>query len=211
MENRYEQKTKNKTDRSKQLGIIGTSNSSIKAAAKKAYLFVSRLNKDTSSQDLVTLLKIDFPESKPKWFRPNIIETISHLRSPEGDFNAFCDKLLSILESVYVPDSSLILGGDFNCDPTRDGYNYEKLKNITIGFGLKNNVCSPTRGQYILNHLYTNIDLENIMTEMVPDGMSDHDFVLSKFLRGYSNKNSNAVVRKRIFSDDKIQDFCKSL
>ena len=75
-------------------------------------------------------------------------------RSPCGNLSTFCDHIEKILNQIWKPKTILTLTGDFNLDPIRDIKQYTLLNNILNTFDLKNIINKPTRGEYILDHIY---------------------------------------------------------
>lgn len=111
--------------------------------------------------------------------RGTSIALLSCYRSPCGKLDVFFQKVYAILSFLYKPGLTFIIGGDFNFDPVRDKQAYKSLEDILLPFNLRNIVTKPTRGQYILDHIYTNLEC-NDNYDSVSNTISDHNTLIYK-------------------------------
>lgn len=92
------------------------------------------------------------------------------------NFEVYCDRL--VLESIYRPYwQILLLLGDFNRDPIRDARDYNNLCDILASFNVLQIVNKPTRLDYILDYVYTN--LSDVSYLLKKKYSSDNDAVTS--------------------------------
>lgn len=72
------------------------------------------------------------------------------------DIGVLCNGLNNILHQLYKPTIEFIILGDFNADPVRDRKCFRLLRDTMLTFGLYDIVSSPTRGDYMLDHVFRN-------------------------------------------------------
>lgn len=130
-------------------------------------------------------------------------------RSPGSNFNVFCDKLIQVFEYIFKPSVQIILIGDFNKDPVRDAKDYNILSQILASYNVLQINDTPTRGNYILDHIYTNTLGASCSVKGVT--FSDHDAVTMHVSQNCLEENSGQSVVKRIFSEDNIKSFYSNL
>ena len=128
-------------------------------------------------------------------------------RSPDGNLTVFCNKLFDVLESLYNPNVNIILNGDFNLDPQRDARDYAVLGDILSSFNIFNIVDSPTRGNYLLDHVYTQSVLGCVVEE---NSISDHRSIRTK-INYFEQQINGGCLKKRSFSSHNTQIFYDSL
>lgn len=130
---------------------------------------------------------------------------LNFYRSPKSDFVLFCEKIIYLLDKIYSPNIQLVLTGDFNLDPNRNSRDYSILCDILSSYNLTNIVSSPTRGNSLLDLVFTN----NEGACWIRDNtFSDHKTVLIDkiMLDDIKQVQSNHIVR-RVFSENAIENF----
>ena len=89
------------------------------------------------------------------------------------------------LTLISHPNSGIILAGDFN---------QFKHQRLCSSFGLKQIVKQPTRGNNILDKIFTNIPKYYDSPRVVaPIGFSDHNSIVLEPLKSYTNSSSRSI------------------
>lgn len=137
-------------------------------------------------------------------------------RSPDGDFNFFCDKLFGVLEYIYDTRLNIVLTGDFNIDASdvsKDSINYNNLQALLNSFNLHQMVEWPTRvtnhSSTIIDHIYTNFTNPTVC--VVDNIISDHRTVLCETSSSYSVPIQKTICFRRSFSSNNISVFSQYL
>ena len=128
-------------------------------------------------------------------------------RSPDSDFNVFCDKLILTFDYIYKPNLEIILCGDVNLDVNRDYRNAAILSDILCSYGIYNNITTPTRGEYILDHVYSNAGVDCLVED---NNISDHRSIKIFLERALSINRNNTIIR-RSFSQSNVESFSHDL
>ncbi|XP_050294793.1 uncharacterized protein LOC126734968 [Anthonomus grandis grandis] len=130
-------------------------------------------------------------------------------KTPDADVQIFCQKLLSLLESLPLI-SKLILCGDLNIDFSSVCAAKESFQSIFDSFGMVMHINSPTRitktSSSIIDYVVSTFDPELVDLTIFNSGFSDHEAVLTKFSLNHKNKR---VPRKmcRIFGEKNFLNF----
>lgn len=56
----------------------------------------------------------------------------------------------------------MYVAGDFNIDPARDLQEYSALCSLLESYNLKNIVDKPTRGNHVLDHVFSTCELDKL-------------------------------------------------
>lgn len=135
-------------------------------------------------------------------------------RSPHSSkdcLSIFFDKLYDVLEYVFEVGVDIVVMGDFNIDPKRDSSEFTVLSNILTSFNLENIVQVPTRGKYILDHVYiSSFNLNKCDVSVMDNTISDHKTVLVS-VPGKSKKTSTTTSFSRTFHESDINMFKQKL
>lgn len=133
-------------------------------------------------------------------------------RSPDGDFNIFCENLMCVLDFIYVPGTNIILTGDFNIDASnnsRDAIDYRNLTALLSSFNLRQVVEWPTRvtshSTTTIDHIYTNI--YNPTVCVLDNTISDHRTILFECENRISPEKKEVPQRHRSFSFNNVSSF----
>ena len=133
-------------------------------------------------ESLWLLLK---PHRLPRGLNTIILCIIYH--PPGSDDIALQNHITECLDSTLMshPNSGIILAGDFN---------QFKHQRVCSSFGLKQIVKQPTRGNSILDKIFTNISKYYDCPRVVaPIGLSDHNSILLEPLKSYANFGSRST------------------
>lgn len=129
-------------------------------------------------------------------------------RSPSGELHNFLSSLTDALESIYNKKCSIVVLADFNIHFERDVENVQKLNNIMLSVNSKPYVNVPTRGNAILDNIYTGIsDCQYAVFSCI---VSDHNYVIFKLI-GSKEKNENCNKRIRSINESTMKNFEKCL
>lgn len=130
-------------------------------------------------------------------------------RAPGSDVQVFCDNLVQVMDSIYKPNRQIILVGDFNIDPSRDIKDYTLLCDILSCYNIINIISNPTRGDNVLDHVYTNNSSVSCMVK--DNNFSDHRSLFISVKKHVSFINAKQTCVRRVFSENSIQSFFASL
>lgn len=129
-------------------------------------------------------------------------------RSPAGNFQSFCEKIADTLDFTVKTNVNVILAGDFNLDPERDSSEIKILNNILSSYNIKNIIDKPTRGKYILDHIYVDRFLS---FKVIDNCISDHRTLLFKSIDPENLNKEKRIIFKRNFNDTNIETFCNDI
>ena len=106
-------------------------------------------------------------------------------RAPTGNFEAFLNRLNSILKTLYKADSELNVCGDINIDYLSVSEKKRQLDAILLSYNLFAIVHFPTRSQHQSSTVIDNIFIDtykftNYTVFPLHNGLSDHDAQLLK-------------------------------
>lgn len=139
------------------------------------------------------------------------ILVLTGYRSPSSNLQFFLEGIHQVMENVYVPNSKIVICGDFNCDSYRLSSNYKELLSVLQGFGLDNIVKWPTRvtntSVTTLDQIFTNDSQGNMTSCVLDNTVSDHRTVYADLIHVSNNANSNFTTMSRSFNSTSIENF----
>ena len=130
------------------------------------------------------------PHRLPRGFSCIIIGIIYH--PPQEDDALFMEYLISSLDSALFqfPNAAIMLVGDFN----RIDYRF-----LCNHFNLRQTVQDPTRGNAILDLIFTNLSCYYNTPEILPGiGLSDHNSLIIRPLTTAKKHKAEKVLRRTI-------------
>jgi len=153
---------------------------------------------NSSNIKLITTSEAVFVKVQFKNKKPIVIGSIYR---PTNNCRETCAAICETMHKIYSENNKAIffIGGDFNLpdinwqDQSIFGNNYpleinEKMLEITNDLGLTQTIKTPTRGNSILDLLFTNIPFSVRHHEIIP-GLADHNMV-------YATTSLNPPVKK---------------
>lgn len=167
--------------------------------------------------------KINFNNSEEKIFEScvvqcslkNVIVTICVVyRSPSANFEAFMDKLSTMMENIYNPSNKHIICGDINTNLLlQNNKNTITLLNFFLEYNIRPTVDCPTR---ITSNSETCID--NFFTDFIGSSffvgdshMSDHTYQILTVNHIALTGAERKCITKRLFSNNNITHFEASI
>jgi hypothetical protein len=155
-----------------------------------------------------SLMKIRFDKHGRK-----ILYILGIYRSPKGNLNSALDLLNEIIDSIPTNDYIVVMG-DMNIDCLKTNHDSDKLKNTLISCNLYRIPLPPTRISFhkhrnsqtitctksSIDCICTNILEENIKTEVIVTGLSDH-LAQKCIIRTFTEQPQDLYVMKRVFNN----------
>lgn len=149
-----------------------------------------------------------------KWNDNNVNTLILNCyRSPSGDLNLFCDRIVDVLNNLVKPNINVILCGDFNLDSYNNSKDFNTLCHILACFNLRSVVKWPTRVSdttlTTIDHIFINFKSEGLCC-VFDNIISDHRTVLFDLNNGEidnSESKKNMSFLKRSFNENAILNF----
>lgn len=136
----------------------------------RQHLFTTSINVLDYSIDMY------FEVCAMKWYYNGRTTVVVLCYRSQAHLNIFplCNGLYNILNKFFSPHVDFLILGDFNADPIRDAKDFQQLSDIMSMYGLSNIVTKPTRGKYILDHVFMRRGSSLVMDNIV----SDHRTIL---------------------------------
>nr|CAI5831881.1 unnamed protein product [Callosobruchus analis] len=106
----------------------------------------------------------------------NNIQVIVVYRSPNGNFQIFCDSLCQIMDSLDIK-KGVIFCGDYNVHFGTNDIEACMIEDIFQSYGLRRTVFVETRGKSCLDNIFTNYSNHTISAEVFDTCLSDHKSV----------------------------------
>lgn len=133
-------------------------------------------------------------------------------RAPSGDIALFLEKITDVLNTLFKPNTHLIVCGDFNLDVFNNN-DFKKLCTILSCFDLKSVVGWPTRvtdtSCTLIDNIFVNFDNDGVCC-VLDNFISDHRTVFLELDFHGPNSHSSSYT-KRNFNDVNILQFEQAL
>ena len=140
----------------------------------------------------------------------NEIRILTIYRPPNGNFEFFLKQIELTLSTIVSKSSGCIVCGDFNINFLDDTVQKCKLQSLFLSFNLKQLVKDATRGNAILDLVFTNLADIDFTLGVVDHHLSDHlAQVLS--IRRISPMNNIIFKEVRIFNEQNTLNFLNTL
>lgn len=129
---------------------------------------------------------------------------------PDSDFDLFLDRLECILKKYVDEKKMIIMGGDFNVDFRKTGSEKFNLCSLIGSFGFKHVITEYTRitsvSKSCIDNFFVNFEVSEAL--VLHSMISDHT---AQKISIVLQQKTNSYIFKRLFSEHKIEEFCKSL
>ena len=142
----------------------------------------------------------------------NKITLGSIYRHPTYDIDNFKNKLLHNIEILNNKRSNYIIAGDMNIDWLKNSKQIKSYKNEILSQGVLQTVTTPTHlsennKSSIIDHIYTNMPENKILTKCIAYDISDHVPSISSigsFYQKNKNINKKMIRFSKNFNSDKF-------
>lgn len=139
-------------------------------------------------------------------------------RAPSSDPKIFIDKCENLLDELLSKNHPMFIVGDFNFHFHEDRYdrNTRSFLNILSCYGFKKlinratRIDSSGRGS-IIDNIFTNIDCQNLRSDIVTFELSDHKMQIVSFPVTIKNNNIQNYKLRRFFNNQDNLHYFKCL
>lgn len=143
----------------------------------------------------------------------NLIIICIYRSCTEGDIDIFFMQLECILALILNENARILLTGDLNIDLLKYSKNRRTILSLCDSFNLRSFVNFPTRvketSKTALDHVYSDIDSEDVCVKPLDSCISDHRAVQIK-ISFQSNRSSQKHTICRLTSNRFIEKFFQS-
>lgn len=160
---------------------------------------------DFHSYSLVNNYKLNVNNTEDMWIElklpSNKLITIGNIyRHPKHKFNEFHDNIVRVVNKLEASKRSYIFGGDINIDLLKASGNtmIQDFQDSLLSMGCYQTVNAATRfssnflTSSLLDHVYTNIALDKVITNIILYDISDH-LPCIVFIKNMSPRSNNKV------------------
>ena len=120
-------------------------------------------------------------------------------RHPKSNLNLFKTKFENTIETINQTNLNYVICGDFNIDLLKTTAFVNDYLDTLMSSGCSQFIKSPTRfspdnsSQSLLDHIYSNINSNNIKCNIIQNDISDHRPILTSI--NYSLKTTNKRIK----------------